>query len=146
MSEVKPIDKMEARILALQNAHLSLEEDIKKLRHDFENHIEHSALRTIDILDMIDNIKSNLNLEGEQNKDTQFIIKKIEKRLCSILRFWEVQETILKDGQVEVGKTRVLETQAIPGGIAAGTILKVCRKGYQRGEKIIRPADVITVR
>jgi molecular chaperone GrpE (heat shock protein) len=55
-----------------------------------------------------------------------------------------VQELIFTNGRIEAGKTRVLEARKVSGEIPTGTIINVCRKGYQRGDKIIRPADVIT--
>ena len=48
--------------------------------------------------------------------------------------------------ELKPGKTRVLETREASGEIPAGTIIEICRKGYQRGNKIIRPADVITAK
>lgn len=53
-----------------------------------------------------------------------------------------MQEITLAHDRVEVGKTRVLETRQISEGTPSGTILEVCRKGYQRGNKVIRP-DIV---
>lgn len=144
INEPNFIEQIEQRICELQKTHLSLQEQFQRSQHDFERNLDHSALQIIDVLDMIETTKLNLNIEGEANSNARLIVKKIEQRLNNILRYWQVQEIVFKDGQIEAGKTRVLETQKVSDAIPAGTIVKICRKGYLRGAKTIRPADVIT--
>lgn len=138
------IEQIEVRICELQKAHIALQEQLKKNQTNFERTIEDSALRVIDILDMIETAKLNMILDGEINSNAQIIINKIEKRLLGVLQCWQVQEITLKNGQIEAGKIRVLETQKASVETPKGSIVVVCRKGYQRVDKIIRPADVIT--
>lgn len=145
INELQSIEQVEMRICELQKAHISLQEQFKAYQNNNERNLNDSALKIIDILDMIETTKSNTDLlDGEASSNVRLIIKKIEKRLTDILRYWQVQEIIFKDGQIEVGKTRVLETRKVPGKTPTSVIIEVCRKGYQRGDKIIRPADVIT--
>ena len=139
------IEQIEARIAALQQSHIALEEQLKQTQNDLEHHIDDAALRVIDILDMIATVQSKVTINEEASHSTgSLIIKKIEKRLADILRRWQVQEINVADGRVEVGKTRVIETRQTSDEVTAGMIIEVCRKGYQRGNKTIRPADVIT--
>ena len=138
------LQEIEARIGELQKSHVSLQEELKKLQNHVERNLDDHALRIIDILDMLDMIKLNMTLDDPANSNAQLIIKKTEKRLTDILRHSQVQEIIFKDGRIEAGKTRVLETRQVSNEIPTGTIIEVCRKGYQRGDKTIRPADVIT--
>ena len=139
------LEQIEKRICELQRAHVLLQEKLKKMENNFEAQLDDAALRIIDILDLIILAKTNRDLDSESNTQAQLILKKVEKRLSDILKRWQIQEIILKGDRVEVGKTRVLETRNFSGETAAGSIVEVCRKGYQRGNKIIRPSDVITV-
>ena len=142
-NDLNSIEKIESRICKLQISHVSLQEKLKSSQNNFERNLDESALRIIDILDLIEITKENMNLSKDVHSYSQIIFKKIEKRLADILKKWEVQEIIFKNGQVEVGKTRVIETRPVSSS-SEGSIVEVCRKGYQRGDKTIRPADVIT--
>lgn len=145
INELQSIEQVEMCICELQKAHISLQEQFKVYQNNNERNLNDSVLRIIDILDMIETTKSNTDLlDGEASSNVLLIIKKIEKRLTDILRYWQVQEIIFKDGQIEVGKARVLETRKTSEKTPPSVIVEVCRKGYQRGDKIIRPADVIT--
>jgi molecular chaperone GrpE (heat shock protein) len=144
INELNSIEQIKMRICELQKAHVSLQEQFKAYQNNVDSNLNDSALKIIDILDMIETTKSNVDLDNEANSNTQLIIKKIEKRLIAILKYWQVQEIVFKDGQIEVGKAKVLETRKVPGEIPVNTIVEVCRKGYQRGNKTIRPADVVT--
>ncbi len=85
-----------------------------------------------------------MGLGNEAPSNEQRIINKIEKRLVEMLTHNQVQEIIVSDGRIEAGKTRVIETRPASTEIPAGTIIQICRKGYQRGDNVIRPTDVIT--
>lgn len=93
------------------------------------------------IIDMTSTVRSNINLDEQNN--LHLVINKIEKRLFELLDAWQVQE-IIPTAQLEPNKIRVIETRPANDIRPPGTIIEVCRKGYQRGEQIIRPVDVIT--
>ena len=137
--------QIEERICKLQHDHITLYEELKKNQCDFERSLDSYALKIIDILDMIEMIKSSIDLEHEANINAKLIIKKVNKRLVAILEHCEVKEIIFTNKEVAPGKVRVLETyDPSSNDVRSGTIIKVCRKGYQRRDKIIRPSDVIT--
>jgi len=136
VNRLQTIDQVVMRICELQIAHVSLQEQFKVAQNNSDRDRNDAALRIIDILDLIETVGSST--------DTPLVIKKIEKRLVDILKRWKIQEIIFKDGQIEVGKVRVLEARKVDEEIPAGAIIEICRKGYQCGDKTIRPADVIT--
>lgn len=139
------IEQIKARVAALQQSHVGLQEQLEQTQSNLDRHINDSALRVIDILDMINTVQSKVAVNEENpHSTTPLIIKKIEKRLTDILRYWQVQEINVTEGRIEAGKTRVLETRKAADETSSGMILEICRKGYQRDDKIIRPADVIT--
>ena len=139
---VQNIAQIEDSISELQRSNIRLQEQLKEDQNNVEYTLNDAVLRIIDILDMITTVESNLGLEGDTN--AQIVIKKIEKRLAELLRRLRVEEITIKNGQLEANKIRVLETREVSTDVPAATIIEVCRKGYQRDGKTIRPADVIT--
>ena len=138
---------IEARIVELQQSHIALQEQLKQSQNSLESHINDAALRVIDILDLIDMTQSKPTSNQEASPSTTSpVIKKIEKRLIDILLRWQVKEIDVTEGRVETGNIRVLETRQVFDEKTEGSIVEVCRKGYQRENKTIRPTDVITAR
>lgn len=149
MNKADCIEEIIARVTAVQKDYIGLQEQLQQAENNLDALRNDSTLRLIDVLDLIGTMDSNkhLNQEKESQSIASLIIKKIEKRLLEILKQWDVQEISLNEGRIESGKVRVLQARLIEDSTAAeGDILEVCRKGYQRGNKIIRPADVITAR
>ena len=131
------------RVCELQKSYVSLQEQLKKVQVDAECEFGQRALAVIDVLDLIEMTQANQSFELEAN--ASIVINKIRKRLLALLSKWGVQEIQFKEGRVEPGKARVLETEKVVDDRVAGSILKICRKGYACGERVIRPADVVTV-
>ncbi|OGT41595.1 MAG: nucleotide exchange factor GrpE [Gammaproteobacteria bacterium RIFCSPHIGHO2_12_FULL_40_19] len=86
------------------------------------------------------------SIQSNSPLDQNVVIKKIEKRLRNILTSHDVSEITFPNNQVEVGKARVVETRELLSDTTPGTILDICRKGYQRNDKVLRPADVVTAK
>ncbi len=136
------VRQIENWIVELQRSHVGLEEQLKTEQRNFGSSLNEVVFKIIDILDLITVVGSNIGLDSSIN--TQTIINKIEKMLVALLQHLRVEEIIFKDGHVEIGQIRVLETREVSDEIPAATIIEICRKGYQRNGTIIRPADVIT--
>ncbi len=135
------------RINKLQTAYLSLQEKFSEHQYQADCALEGYILRMIDIIDMMETMQANFRDNHTGNANTELLIKKVKKRLMGILQDCDVTEIHFENNQIEIGKARVLEKQAAPSPeISSGTILKICRKGYQRQDKVIRPVDVITAK
>ncbi|NCT57118.1 MAG: nucleotide exchange factor GrpE [Legionella sp.] len=131
------------RITDLQKAHVALQDTVKTSQQQLDRTIEEASLKIIDILDLLEHQKTDSSTDMLP-QHTALIIKKINKRLIELLTRWHIEEIKLDEGLVKPGKTRVLETQPQTESTPSGTVLKVCRKGYQRENKILRPVDVIS--
>src|SRR3990167_9797807 len=141
--ETDAIACIEARIIALQQAHLALQEQLTQATQQAERQLNDAAMRVIDVLDLLDSVQSKRAMNEEAPPEvSSLIFKKIEKRLLEILRRWQVEEINVTEGRLDVGKMRVLDTRPSVDEAAVGKIMEICRKGYQRGNKTIRPADV----
>lgn len=137
------INEIESRVCTLQTSHVSLHEQLKNAEHETNKTLNRYILQIIDVLDMLDAIQSTIDLNEEHNGNARLILKKVNKRLTAILNSSNVQEITFDAGKFQAGEVRVLEKTA--SDIAeSGRIVKICRKGYQQGDKIIRAADVIT--
>lgn len=143
MHKLDSLEQIINRVCGLQRAQVTLQEQYKNSQNTFECHIEDSARAIIDILDMIEVTTVNMNLDDVACANAKRIIQKIEKRLVSVLQSWQVKEIVFQDSIIEPGKARVMETRHV-SEIPVGSIIEVCRKGYQRYDKIIRATDVIT--
>ena len=126
------IDKIRIRIASLQKACLALQEKQEHDLQEAERQINESALKVIDILDMIESICPNASIEGTPPAPETClkVIRKCERRLLDVLSFWQTNEIQILDNEIRPGEVRVLDTVD-------------CRKGYQRKSRILRPADVI---
>lgn len=132
------IDRIREIVCDLQKQLIAVEDHSKNLCENIDALHRDYALKIIDILDMLDILHENSLL------DHNAVIKKIEKRLRNILTAHDVSEITFLNNQVEVGKARVVETRELSSDTTPGIILEICRKGYQRNDKVLRPADVIT--
>lgn len=94
INDTHPLDKIRKRICDLQHSYVSLEEKFKINKNNFDQQIVSSALRIVDILDMIELTQSSLDNMGESNSSAKIIISKIEKRLISLLSDLQVHEKI----------------------------------------------------
>jgi len=137
------LKQVATRITDLQKMHVALQDAVKTTQQQLDRTIEDASLKIIDILDLLEHQKTD-PLADTVPQHTALIIKKINKRLTELLARWHVEEIKLNEGLVKPGKTRVLETQPQTDHAPAGTIIKTCRKGYQRADKILRPVDVIS--
>lgn len=137
------IEEIETRVCTLQTDNVSLHEGLKNAEYGAKKTLNHSILHIIDILDMLEAIQSSIDLNDENNSNARMILKKVNKRLIAFLNNGNVKEIVFEQGKFQPGEVRVLE-KAASGTAQSGRIVKVCRKGYQQENKIIRPADVIT--
>ncbi len=145
ITEESLLEEVSARILQLQKAHVSLEEQSKEINNTYERKINDTALKLIDILDLIDTIKASAVSNNIVNAATELVvIKKIERRLIEVLKSLQIVEIIFKDNKIDTENARVIETIQNPN-LEPGTIVSICRKGYRTENRVIRSADVITV-
>lgn len=130
------------RISDLQIKHVKLQEQYQALSQDANKQVQAIALQVIDLLDMIQILPTS---SPDNNQMNAIIFQKIEKRLNKILNSLNITEIIFNEGILDPNKARVVDCRKDSQNLPSTKILEVCRKGYQRGDKVVRPADVITV-
>lgn len=92
----------------------------------------------LDILEVMD----LLNLDAGR-EDQGVLLKKVKKRLENVLRKHGIQEMDTLAEGVQIGKVKVVGTEA-QTGLTPGQIIRLVRKGYSWKGQNIRPAEVIT--
>ena len=100
------------------------------------------------VLDAFENIFNSLEDKAETfDKSMRRALKsftRIQSKIRRILEARGVEQIALPDGKAVVGLCKVVETQAVEGR-EEGEIISVVRHGYRHGDRVLRPAEVITV-
>jgi molecular chaperone GrpE len=100
------------------------------------------------VLDAFENIFSHLEDQAETfDKSVRRAFKsftRIQNKIIRILEERGVEQIAFPDGKAVVGLCKVVETQAVEGR-DEGEIISIVRHGYRHGERVLRPAEVITV-
>ncbi len=105
-------------------------------------------LELVSVLDSFENVFNNLQDKEETfDKSTKRAMKSfrgIYRKLLRVMDESGVERLGFPDGKAEIGLCKVVETEPMTGA-EEGAIISIVRNGYRRGERILRPAEVITV-
>ncbi len=100
------------------------------------------------VLDAFENVFNTLqSKEDALDKTARRALKSfrgIHRKLIRLLEEHDVEKLTFPEGKAEVGLCKVIDTESIEDA-EDGTIVSVIRSGYRRQERILRPAEVITV-
>ena len=144
-----------------ETATLSKEEeylnDLKRLQADFDNYKKRQAEAekslkdfliqglVLDIIPVLDNFNAATAHVPEDQKSSPWVmgIQYIEKQLSDVLAERGVQAVVPTIGEAfDPSKHEAIESVTPEGEEAKNIISQVKQKGYQLGERIIRPAKV----
>jgi len=73
-------EEVESRICKLQKTNVSQKEKLRNYEYEHKQTQKSYILRIIDIIDMLESIRKNINLDIEENSNAALIIKKISKK------------------------------------------------------------------
>ena len=136
------IDNISEHIYSTQKLNVELQEELQNTKRKAENTLDRATFMIINTLDFIYSIKKSLEIES-----LQIIIDKILKKLMLFLEEIGVQEIVLEDNCIVDSKlTRVVDTKNGAYNQKPGSIIEICRRGYIRSGKVIRPVDVVTIK
>jgi len=122
---------------------------IKELEDENFDQMKAFAMSVIEVVDITDKVISHFDerMEGA-DKISLSIFKKykmIQKRLLSALRQHGIEKIEFPENKLVFGQAEVLETEQHPDK-ENEEIISVIQNGYIRGEDVIRPAKVISVK
>lgn len=134
---------------------IGFQKDLVRLSQELETEKERARHREDDlylelaaVLDAFENVFNTVRDKEETlDKSTRRVLKSfqaINRKLIRILEESGVERLEFPEGKAEIGLCQVVDTEVMEGS-EDGTIVSVIRSGYRRGERILRPAQVITV-
>jgi molecular chaperone GrpE len=131
--------------------------DLKRLQADFDNYKKRQAEAeknlkdyliqglVLDIIPVLDNFNAATQHVPEAEKSSPWVvgIQYIEKQLADVLAERGVQALVPTIGEAfDPSKHEAIESETPEGEDTQNIISQVKQKGYQLGERIIRPAKV----
>jgi molecular chaperone GrpE (heat shock protein) len=126
------LGEIERRVVALQRRLIETEEARASERQTDSRRHDEICLGIISVLDLLE------TLRNEAGGET---LSRAERRLAQLIRRQGISEVTPTDATP--GLVRVVGTRPTAGK-SQGTVLEICRKGYLAGDRVLRPAEVIT--
>lgn len=122
---------------------------IKELEDENFDQMKAFAMSVIEVVDITDKVVSHFDdrMDGA-DKMVLSIFKKykvLQKRLLSALRQHGIEKIEFPENKLVFGQAEVLETEQHPDK-ENEEIISIIQNGYIRGEDVIRPAKVISVK
>ncbi len=152
--DIKPWLKNVIKNATLRLKEKSYLEDLLRLQADFDNYKKRQteaekSLKdyliqglVLDLIPVLDNFNAATAHVPEEEKNSPWVvgIQYIEKQLADVLAERGVQALVPTIGETfDPSKHEALESEE---GTPENTIAKVLQKGYQLGDRVIRPAKV----
>jgi molecular chaperone GrpE len=140
--------RLREKLVDFQRDIMSLSQALQAKEQAFQAGEDHLLLELMLVLDAFENIFNSLEDKAETfDKSMRRALNsftRIQSKIRRILEARGVEQIALPDGQAVVGLCKVVETQAVEGR-EEGEIISVVRHGYRHGDRVLRPAEVITV-
>jgi molecular chaperone GrpE (heat shock protein) len=140
--------RLRAKLIGFQKDLISLSRELETEKELARRREDALYLELAAVLDAFENVFNTLREKEETlDKSARRVLKSfqaINRKLLRILEESGVERLAFPDGKAEIGLCKIVDTEVMEGA-EDGTIVSVIRSGYRRGERILRPAEVITV-
>jgi molecular chaperone GrpE len=140
--------RLRDKLVDFQRDIISLSQALQAKEQAYRDGEDHLLLELILVLDAFDNIFNSLADKAETfDKSMRRALNsftRVQSKVRRILEARGVEQIACPDGKAVVGLCKVVETQAVAGR-QEGEIISVVRHGYRHGDRVLRPAEVITV-
>ncbi len=140
-------DLLRAKLIDFQKQIVTLSQELQAGERRCKEREERLYLELVAVLDAFENVFKNLQARDTTlDKPMQRALKSfmaIERKLVRVLEQNGVERLEFPDGKAEIGLCQVVERRDMQDA-EDGTILDVVHHGYRCGERILRPAEVIT--
>lgn len=139
---------LRAKLVDFQKEVLNLSQELSARNQQHREQEDHLFLELAAVLDAFENVfKSIEEKEDAFDKSARRVLKSfraIHRKLLRILADSGVVRLEFPGGKAQIGLCKVVDTEPVDGS-ENGHIVSIVRNGYQRGDRILRPAEVITV-
>ena len=141
-------ERLRAKLIDFQKKILALSRELETRDELSRQREDGFFLELLSVLDSFENVFNNLQDKEEFfDKSTKRAMKSfrgIYRKLLRVMDESGVERLEFPDGKAEIGLCKIIETEPM-AGTEEGAIISVVRNGYRRGDRILRPAEVITV-
>jgi molecular chaperone GrpE (heat shock protein) len=142
-------ERLHHKLVTFQREILSLSEALVQERKSCQDTAEGVFLELLAVLDAFENVFASLaDKEKEFDKAAQRGMKSFRAIHRKVIRLLEEQGVVkieCADGEVlPMEYCCVVETSVLAGR-EEGSVLSIIKQGYRRGERVLRPAEVVTV-
>jgi len=143
------IERLKNKLIGFQTEIIELNQTLQAERKRGEEQQERLFLELFAVLDAFENIFNSMTEKEETlDKSSQRMFKSFRAVYRKLLRLLEeqgVERIEFPNGKSVIGLCKVLETRPVAER-EEGEIIAVVRSGYRSKKRILRPAEVITVR
>lgn len=141
-------DRLKDKLVDFQKEIIELSSTNRKQTKQFQDAEDHLLLDVVAVMDAFENVFAHLETkEPTFDKTAQRAMnsfRSIYRKLARVLEDKGVAPVEFRDGRAQMEWCQIVETKCAPGQ-AEGTILAMIKRGYRRGDRVLRPAEVITV-
>jgi molecular chaperone GrpE len=141
-------EQLRAKLIKFQKKIVILSRKLEARDELFQQREDGLFLELVSVLDSFENVFNNLQDKEETfDKSTKRAMKSfrgIYRKLLRVMDESGVERLEFPNGKAEIGLCKVIET-APTADAEEGAIISVVRNGYRRRDRILRPAEVITV-
>lgn len=134
--EEDELGEVRRRIAAIQKAHVTEIEKRRREKHEADQQLDRLMVGVIEVLDLLEAVDNGHSSPAGSDQQS-LLFRKVKRRLNALLEQAEVTEIPVDGQSLTPGLVRVLESRGSP-------TIEVCRKGFRRGSRVLRPAEVIT--
>ncbi|VFM96487.1 MAG: GrpE protein [Candidatus Kentron sp. G] len=140
--------RLNDKLITFQRTIIDLEGALREEEKRASESKDEIFLELCAVLDSFENIFNSMaEKEGSLDKTGRRMIKSfraIYRKLIRLLEEHGIKQIEFPDGKIIVGFCKVLETRP-EAGREEGEIIAIIRNGYQSQQRVLRPAEVITV-
>jgi molecular chaperone GrpE (heat shock protein) len=141
-------ERLRAKLIDFQKKIITLSRELEARDELFQQRDDGLFLELVSVLDSFENVFNNLqDKEKTFDKSTKRAMKSfrsIYRKLWRVMDESGVERLEFPHGKAEIGLCKVIETVPMADS-EEGAIISVVRNGYRRRDRILRPAEVITV-
>jgi molecular chaperone GrpE (heat shock protein) len=140
--------RLQEKLIDFQRDIISLSQKLQSKKQAFQDSEDNLLLELMLVLDAFENIFKHLEekeatFEKSVRRSLQSF-KGIQRKIIRTLEERGVEKIEFPDGKAVIGLCKVVETRAVDG-LEEGEIIAIVCNGYRCADRVLRPAEVITV-
>jgi molecular chaperone GrpE (heat shock protein) len=141
-------DRLRDKLITFQKKAITLSRELEARDARCRQQEDGLFLELASVLDSFENVFNNLQAKEQTfDKPAKRAMKSfrgIYRKLLRVMNERGVEKLEFPNAKAEIGLCKIVDTEEMAGG-EEGAIISVVRNGYRRENRVLRPAEVITV-